>query len=150
MTSRQCCLVSRCWKGFKPKSWHAQAAKVMFEKLRRCRHLSLRGCIQLDGSVLSKLAGTAATLQHLNCENIGEVPTKAFLPFLSNPVTKQLHILRGLFCCVFLLVANFKSVCSLWQEHIFHKHSNSGLITECCLVQADSCPSVHGIVHCCM
>lgn len=60
-------------QGIYAASATAEAATIVFAGLRRCRHISLRGCTQLDGSVLKALKATAATLQHLDCEDIGEL-----------------------------------------------------------------------------
>ena len=104
---------------------------MVFEKLRRCRHLSLRGCVQLDGSVLSRLAGTAATLQHLDCENIGEVP---FLPFLANAVTKRFDTLWAKLS--HLSIGRFTSHLSVaFRRRTSLTHCDSRQITECCLVK---------------
>ena len=45
-------------------------AQKLFGALRHCRDLDMQGCIQLNGSVFASLAGTAATLTTLNCEDI--------------------------------------------------------------------------------
>jgi hypothetical protein len=47
--------------------------QALFGALRRCQDLDLKGCVLLDGSIFAALAGTAATLIALNCEDIGTV-----------------------------------------------------------------------------
>ena len=58
--------------------------QALFGALRHCKDLNLTGCTELDGSVFEMLAGTAATLTALSCENIGTVRvTGWFLAALS-------------------------------------------------------------------
>jgi hypothetical protein len=47
--------------------------QVFFGALRRCKDLDLKGGVLLDGSVFQALAGTAAVLTALNCEDVGTV-----------------------------------------------------------------------------
>lgn len=47
--------------------------QVLFGALRCCQRLDLRQCPLLDGSVFKALAGTASTLNDLDCGGIGMV-----------------------------------------------------------------------------
>lgn len=54
--------------------------QALFGSLRRCKDLDLKGCVLLDGIVFETLAGTAAALTALNCEDIGTVHCAAWKP----------------------------------------------------------------------